>query len=364
MNKYDSWETQCYLLQERESALGKISEAIYRGASLKEILDKSATDIQKIIRADRVLIYHRPIVNLETLLSEALSSPQIISLKNILYSSWNSDKILHQLQQGKVCNPSEIDSSIHTQQLQLGIVSELIVPILIHNCHLEQPGQPQLWGMLVVHQCSHRYWQPSELDFFTQIATQVAIAIQQAQLSAQFHALQDQLKQQKIKDDLTQISNNRYFDEMLEIEWKRLQRESSSISLILCEIDGLEHYNQTYGDAAGDSCLQLVAAVLLETAKRPGDLVARYDQQKFAILLPNTHLEGGVKVAEAIRTRVKLLQIPHQGFPMNYYVTISLGVTSTLPTPIREAITLIELANKALKQAKKDGDCVLVRADL
>ncbi|WP_413167002.1 sensor domain-containing diguanylate cyclase [Capilliphycus salinus ALCB114379] len=364
MNKQKSWETQCYQIQEHDYVLGKISCAVYQGKSLKSILDQITTDLQKILQADRILIYHKPVANLDTLLSESLSSREFLSLKNILYSSWNSEEILHQLQEGKICNPSEIDSSIQTQQLQLGIKSELIVPILIHNYHLDQPSKSQLWGMLIIHQCFHRDWEPFELNFLSQIAIQVAIAIQQAQLYSQLKAIREEFQQQKIKDDLTHIANRRYFDQIIEVEWKRLERDSSALSLILCQVDGFQHYHQIYGKSAGETCLQLVAAVLLETAKRPGDLVARYDQQIFAILLPNTHLEGVVKVAENIRTRVKLLQIPHQDSLQSPYVSISLGVTSTIPTPIVDVKSLVELAHKALKEAQKDGDRVLVRADL
>ncbi|EAW36083.1 diguanylate cyclase [Lyngbya sp. PCC 8106] len=363
MNQQTSWETQCYQLQEHEYVLGKISYAIYRKKNLQDILDIITTNVQKIIRADRILIYHKPVANLDILLSESLSEGESLSLKNILYSSWNFDKILHQLEQGTVCNPSEIDESIQAQQFQLGIKSELIVPILVHNHHFEETSKSQLWGMLVIHQRDQRHWQPFEVNFLNQMGMQVAIAIQQVQLSTQLKVVKEQLKQQKIKDDLTQISNRRYFDKIIEIEWKRLERESCSLSLILCQVDGFEHYHQIYGSAARDSCLQLVAAVLLETAKRPADLVARYDQEIFAILLPNTHLEGAVKVAEAIRTRVKLLQIPHQDSPMSYYVTMSLGATSVIPTPIQEVKTLIQHSEKSLEQAKKDGDRVLVRSD-
>ncbi len=363
MNQQQSWETQCYQLQEYEYVMSKISHAIYRGKNLKIILDTITTDIRKIIKADRILIYQKPSAKLDTLLCESLSEHQTLSLNNILYSSWNSPIILKQLEDGKICNFSELDASIKTQQFQLGIQSELIVPILVHNYPLEKPSDRQLWGLLIVHQSHPRDWQPFELDFLSQVVIQVAIAIQQAQVSTQLQALKEQLKQQKIQDDLTRIANYRYFHQVLEIEWKRLQRESVSLSLILCQVDGFEHYNQMYGSDAGSSCLQLIAAVLLETAKRPADLVARYSHQKFAILLPHTHLEGSVKVAEAIRTRVKLLQIPHQDSPRNYYVTMSLGVACTLPTPMREAQTLIELADKALKQAQNEGDCVLVRSD-
>lgn len=363
MNQQTSWETQCYQLQEYEYVLSKISYAIYRRKSLKDILNQITIDIRKIIGADRILIYHKPVANLDTLLCESLSDREVVSLKNILYSSWNSPQILYQLAQGKVFNPLEIDSSIHTQQLQLGIQSELIVPILVHDRSVEESSTRQLWGMLVVHQCHSRDWQPFELNFLSQVGMQAAIAIQQAQLLTQFKAVKEELKRQKIKDDLTHIANRHYFDEIIEIEWKRLQRESFSISLILCQVDNFQHYHRIYGSAAGDSCLQLVAAVLLETAKRPADLVARYDEEIFAILLPNTHLEGAVKVAETIRTRVKLLQIPHQDSPVSGYITMSLGVTSTRPTPIQEVTTLIKHCEKALKHAKKDGDRVLIQSN-
>ncbi|MEL7037872.1 MAG: diguanylate cyclase [Cyanobacteria bacterium J06592_8] len=366
MNQQSLGESQSNLFQPHQyiiDGLTTIARDIHQGKHLQQTLDTVTTELQKIIQSNRILIYHKTIDRKDILLSESLSSLDIVSLKNIQYSSWNSPEALRQLQEGKIFSSSDVDSSIQAQKLKFSIQSELIIPILIHSSQLQESSEEQLWGMIVVHQCYPRHWQPFELDFLSQVAMQTAIAIQQSQLLTEFQALQEQLKEQEIKDILTQIANYRYFNQVLDVEWKRLQRESSFLSLLLCKIDGFKHYNEIYGNEAGDSCLQLVASILLEMARRPADLVARYDGEIFAILLPNTHLEGSVKVAEAIRTRIHVLQIPHRDFPVSSYVTLSLGVTSTIPTPIQNANTLVQLSEEALKQAMKDGNRVLIFSD-
>ncbi|MDY7020929.1 MAG: sensor domain-containing diguanylate cyclase [Cyanobacteriota bacterium] len=366
MNQQSLGKNQSNLFHSHQyimDGLRTISRAIHQGKHLQQTLDTVTTELQKILQSNRILIYHKTIDRKDILLSESLSSLDIVSLKNIQYNSWNSPKILHQLQEGKTLNASDVDSFSQAQRLKFSIQSELIVPILVHYSSLEKDSRGKLWGLIVVHQCYPRQWQPFELDFLSQVSVQTAIAIQQSQLLNEFQALQEQLKEQEVKDILTQIANDRYFNQVLEVEWKRLQRESSFLSLLLCKIDGFKHYNEVYGNEAGDSCLQLVASILLEMARRPADLVARYNRETFAVLLPNTNLEGSVKVAEAIRTRIHVLQIPHRDFPVNSYVTLSLGVTSTIPTPIQNAHTIIQLSEEALKQAVKDGNRVLIFSD-
>lgn len=156
-------------------------------------------------------------------------------------------------------------------------------------------------------------------------------------------------------DGLTQVPNRRRFDDYLEREWRRLARDGQPLSLILCDIDYFKRYNDYYGHQSGDACLQAVAQALDSAVKRPADLVARYGGEEFAIILPNTAAEGAVHVAKLLRMEVKHLAIPHAQSSASPHVTLSMGVSSTVPTFDTSAGELIAIADKALYTAKDGG---------
>ena len=156
-------------------------------------------------------------------------------------------------------------------------------------------------------------------------------------------------------DGLTQIANRRHFDECLNREWKRLLREKRVLSLILCDIDFFKLYNDNYGHQAGDDCLHEVAQAIQSVIKRSSDLAARYGGEEFAIVLPNTDSEGAFHMAEEIRQKILRLEIPHDHSSVDQYVTLSLGVASTIPTSETSPKTIIDTADFALYHAKRQG---------
>lgn len=167
-----------------------------------------------------------------------------------------------------------------------------------------------------------------------------------------------------VKDELTGIANRRYFNELLQREWKRLKREQKSLSLILCDIDYFKNYNDTYGHLMGDFCLKLVAQTLKRAVKRPGDLVARYGGEEFAILLPITDKIGTIYVAEMLRLAILQLKILNSASETYSYVTISLGITTTIPQDNLSPQELLEVADQSLYEAKKTGRNCYVYQDL
>jgi diguanylate cyclase (GGDEF)-like protein len=164
-----------------------------------------------------------------------------------------------------------------------------------------------------------------------------------------------ELQQLANLDSLTQIANRRCFEQFLLAEWQRGIREQFALTLILCDVDYFKSFNDTYGHLAGDVCLYQIAQAIRRTVRQPGDLVARYGGEEFAVVLPNMNIEDGLCVAKAIQEEVRSLQIEHAGSPINSYVSISLGVSSTVPSLTTVASTLIELSDRQLYAAKQQG---------
>ncbi|PZD72350.1 Phytochrome-like protein cph2 [Acaryochloris thomasi RCC1774] len=163
------------------------------------------------------------------------------------------------------------------------------------------------------------------------------------------------LEQLATIDELTQIYNRRRFDEVLWAEWRRLAREDSPLSLIMCDVDHFKAYNDTYGHPAGDACLQQVAAAIANIVQRPADLVARYGGEEFAFILPNTDLKGATHIAKDIQAAVQRLNLPHLASSTGDQVTLSLGVASMIPHQDVSPVQLVEAADRALYTAKRLG---------
>jgi diguanylate cyclase (GGDEF)-like protein len=156
-------------------------------------------------------------------------------------------------------------------------------------------------------------------------------------------------------DGLTGLFNRRYFDDNLLKEWKQAIRDSTSLSLLIVDIDYFKDYNDYYGHLEGDDCLRRVAQSLYEALLRPTDIVARYGGEEFTVILPNTGSEGAEKVAKRMMDSVARLDIVHKTSSVAETVTISIGVSSILPTGKLAVTSLLDRADKALYQAKEEG---------
>lgn len=156
-------------------------------------------------------------------------------------------------------------------------------------------------------------------------------------------------------DGLTKVANRRGFDNSLADEWLRLAREQQPLALALCDVDFFRRFNDTYGYQAGDQCLRQVAGAIEKAIKRPGDLVARYGSEEFAVILPNTPTQGALKVAENIQSAIAQLKIAHQGSSVSKFVTLSIGVAVITPLSDVSSMHLVTAADRALYRAKTKG---------
>ncbi|MCL2207149.1 MAG: diguanylate cyclase [Fibromonadales bacterium] len=148
-----------------------------------------------------------------------------------------------------------------------------------------------------------------------------------------------------LTDQLTGIPNRRNFDTHLHSEWRRTIREKLPISLLMLDVDKFKFYNDTYGHQKGDAVLKAVAASIKRTIKRPGDLVARWGGEEFAVLLPNTPSNGAMEIAEAI----------HANIGKSTEVTVSIGVATQMPEYNSSIDRFISAADDALYKAKNMG---------
>ncbi|BCU07953.1 diguanylate cyclase [Allochromatium tepidum] len=165
----------------------------------------------------------------------------------------------------------------------------------------------------------------------------------------------EELRRQAVFDALTSIPNRRFFIEQLVHELRRGRREQVPLSLLICDIDDFKSYNDTFGHQAGDRCLRAVADLLRESLQRGSDFCARYGGEEFVVVLPNTTLEGALRVAERIRESVSGLGMWHPASPRGI-VTISIGVAEEAggnADPDHES--LIRRADEALYRAKERG---------
>jgi len=155
-------------------------------------------------------------------------------------------------------------------------------------------------------------------------------------------------------DATTRIANRRRLDEALDEVWKRAIREGFSVSFVLMDVDHFKNYNDLYGHLAGDDCLRNVAEIAAGVLRRPGDLIARFGGEEFAILLPQTHEAAAAQLAEQIRMAIRLAGIAHAGVPGGL-LTVSLGCSAAVPQQGDELSALVAAADRALYQAKRDG---------
>ena len=344
---------------ERELLMATITQHIRQSLDLGEVLSTTVNEVRQFLQADRVMIVRfnpctgclcaAPATGAVTVESVAPNCRPMLgeTLENFCFDEFYLEAYQH-----RAIRPIADVLAADLPQYQIDLLAQfdvrayLVVPLV--------QGE-DLWGLLMAHQCTPRQWMQLEVELLSSLATQLAIAIKQAELYQQLQAANLKLERLATLDELTQLANRRRFDQYLEMEWRRQAREQTPLSLILCDIDSFKSYNDTYGHPGGDECLRQVARAIGNAVDRSADLVARYGGEEFAVILPNTAIQGAVVVAEHIQLKIAALQLPHAGSQVSQYVTVSLGVASIVPASESVAAILISAADQALYQAKRLG---------
>jgi len=154
------------------------------------------------------------------------------------------------------------------------------------------------------------------------------------------------LAEQCTLDGLTGVRNQRAFDRALGEELARSQRQQTPVSILLVDIDRFKAFNNAFGRGGGDRVLQATAGLLTECV-RPFDVVARYHDQDFAVILSNAGDETAVRVGDRLRRKIE--SAPWKLQP----ITVSVGASTIAPDG--DGLTLVEEAEDALRHAKQSG---------
>lgn len=164
------------------------------------------------------------------------------------------------------------------------------------------------------------------------------------------------LLQQSNRDLLTGLANRRHFDETLSAECQRAARADVHLSLLLVGVDHFKSFNDHYGHPAGDECLRRVASVLHRCVRRAGEMVARYREEEFVVLLPGSDDAHARKAAQQCLDCMQSEGIAHPASLTAEQVTLSIGVASARERE-RELVpsNIMDAADAAMYRAKSGG---------
>jgi len=183
----------------------------------------------------------------------------------------------------------------------------------------------------------------------------------QAVVSVENTDLHETVQRQAVTDELTGLWNVRQLHDVLDNEFERARRFSSSLGLAMLDIDDFKLVNDTYGHQQGDQVLAAVARVLRDFS-RDIDTPARYGGEEMAVVLPQAETEGAAQLAERMREAIEGLRIPRVDGAGHLAVTASFGVAA-IPDSAAEKASLIAAADAALYRAKRAGKNRVERAE-
>jgi diguanylate cyclase (GGDEF)-like protein/PAS domain S-box-containing protein len=257
----------------------------------------------------------------------------------------NSDEIIGKPSSTILANWQEL-VSLCNQPLNKQVETQMVVDQDIYFHVLVSPmldNRNHPAGNLVI---LHDISQQKSAEFALQKANERL----QSQL-AEIQRLQDNLRQQAIRDSLTGLFNRRYLEETLERELSRAVRKKYPLSLLMLDIDHFKMVNDTYGHAAGDAVLQSLGNHLLSYSRKL-DIACRFGGEEFVLVLAESDAASALKRAEEWRAAIEKMNVIHAANTI--HITVSIGI-AVFPQHAENMKDLLYAADQALYTAKKTG---------
>lgn len=206
-------------------------------------------------------------------------------------------------------------------------------------------------GALSLGSCQEdRFVGTMATDFIDYLVSIVGVSLEN-------HLNFETIKRTSLIDMLTGVNNRRFFEQRIDEEIDRCQRNVDALSCLFLDIDHFKSINDQYGHQAGDLVLSMVAAAI-KTQLRSNDVLARYGGEEFVALLSNIDEAKSLEIGERIRHSIQTLTVMIEVTPIK--VTISIGSATFMPGAIYSsskaiANRLIKAADSALYSAKHQG---------
>lgn len=164
-------------------------------------------------------------------------------------------------------------------------------------------------------------------------------------------ALRDQLREQAIRDPLTNLFNRRYLEESLQRELARALREDHTVCVFMMDIDRFKLVNDSCGHKVGDDVLKALASLIVTKIRR-FDVACRFGGEEFVVVMPALSLETAFERAELLRSEFASMPLPCPG--MKETPTLSIGI-ACYPFDGTDSEQLLDAADRALYAAKGSG---------
>ena len=161
------------------------------------------------------------------------------------------------------------------------------------------------------------------------------------------------LEQLSIQDPVTGVGNENSFLRALKQEWERAFRDGETLALMVVELDGYRNVVADYGLVAAEECLKSVAMILGRTVSRPADVLTRYGDKVFGVLLPATDGAGARYLAQRVADQVR--EKPFDFGICKIEATISIGIACEQPSRAGNHKELLLLAESAVYVAQNNG---------
>ena len=176
--------------------------------------------------------------------------------------------------------------------------------------------------------------------------------ISRVRVGMRMSCMHEQLRAAAVTDGLTGLYNHDHFNRLLEREMERSRRYGNPLALIMLDMDHFKAINDAYGHLAGNATLEAVAKVIREGI-REIDIPARFGGEEFTIILPEARAVDGIQVAE--RIRILLSRSLRVEAIRDYPVTASFGISDSDDPRVISSADLVDLADRALYAAKRQG---------
>jgi diguanylate cyclase (GGDEF)-like protein len=245
--------------------------------------------------------------------------------------------------------------------------------VLLNMVFLSTSLRPQFWIVLLasalvfalhfaaVHFLSDLRWQEAAMASLVlmtviYVTAMGSLSAQRRERRSYLFRLRESLRHAEADlssrhDKLTGFMNRSGLDKALQDLWKG---PFIQVAAIMIDIDHFKSYNDHYGHLAGDSCLKAIANIIAAETRQPKDIIARFGGEEFLVLLPNTDLREGGRIAERMRRALINASMPHDGPGACGFLSASFGVGSAA-TKTMSARELISAADDALYHVKKSG---------